>query len=59
MAVKFDGPHYVASKSTVNKIKRKLCGMHGCQCGGNFGERGGLRVPYVIFNDDKAIFSVE
>ena len=35
------------SGSVVRRVRRELCGIKGCQCGGNFGERGGY-VPEVV-----------
>ena len=28
------------SQSQVNRIRRRLCGLGGCTCGGNLSERG-------------------
>ena len=48
---RFAGYHKV-SRETVVRARRTLCGISGCQCGGQFGERGGayLRVVNEDFN---------
>lgn len=35
------------SGSVVRRVRRQLCGKSGCQCGGNFGERGGASLEVV------------
>lgn len=35
------------SRSQVLRARKALCGIAGCQCGGNLGERGS-QMPYEI-----------
>ena len=49
---RFAGLHMV-SRATMLRIKRKLCGMTGCCCGGQFGERGGAYLRVVNEDGDE------
>jgi hypothetical protein len=46
---RYKGYHMV-SKSTARRLRNTLCGVSGCTCGGNFGERGGAYLQVV--NED-------
>ena len=46
---RFTGYHKV-SRATMLRARRELCGMTDCQCGGQFGERGGEYLDVV--NED-------
>ncbi len=39
--------HRDLSRSQVLRARKALCGIAGCQCGGNLGERGS-QMPYEI-----------
>lgn len=43
---RFTGYHRVR-RATVRKLRAALCGVAGCTCGGNFGERGGSYLAVV------------
>ena len=49
---RFAGLHMV-SRATLLRVKRKLCGMTGCCCGGQFGERGGAYLRVVNEDGDR------
>jgi len=38
------------SRSTALRLRRELCGMTDCKCGGDFGQRGGAVI--VVVNED-------
>ncbi len=38
------------SRKTALRLRAELCGVSGCTCGGNFGERGG--VVFDVVNED-------
>ena len=46
---RFAGLHKV-SRKTALRLRSELCGVSGCTCGGNFGERGG--VVFAVVNED-------
>lgn len=39
------------SKQTVYRVRRALCGISDCKCGGNLGERGGQSVEIIPHED--------
>jgi len=41
---------YKISRKTALRLRSELCGVSGCTCGGNFGERGGVKLDVV--NED-------
>lgn len=43
---------YKISASTAKRARNKLCGINGCTCGGNFGERGGQYVELLNIDAD-------
>lgn len=45
--------NYKISRQTVLRLKRTLCGVHGCVCGGNFGERGGQGIRVINEDHDR------
>ena len=46
-----------ATKSQNYRAARKLCGVSGCTCGGNFGERGRQQFEdYITYDDGSARF---
>lgn len=49
MEGRFAGKHVITRK-TAQRLQRTLCGSSGCACGGNFGERGGVRL--AVINED-------
>jgi hypothetical protein len=38
------------SRKTALRLRRELCGVDGCTCGGTFGERGGAHLD--VINED-------
>ncbi len=46
---RFAGYHKVM-RATMMRARRELCGMTDCQCGGQFGERGGAYLN--VINED-------
>ena len=42
-----DPARWFISNGQANKAKKTLCGMTGCTCGGNIGERPGLDIVPV------------
>lgn len=42
--------YYKVSRATMLRARRTLCGISDCQCGGQFGERGGAYLNVV--NED-------
>ena len=46
---RFAGMHKI-SRKTALRVRAELCGVSGCTCGGNFGERGGVILDVV--NED-------
>jgi hypothetical protein len=43
---RFAGMHKI-SRKTALRLRSELCGVSGCTCGGNFGERGGVLLDVV------------
>lgn len=43
---RFKGYHRI-TKSTARRLRNALCGVSGCTCGGNFGERGGAYLEVI------------
>jgi len=43
---------YKISASVAKRAKAKLCGINGCTCCGNFGERGGKYVEVMNMDAD-------
>ncbi|MDP1543179.1 MAG: hypothetical protein Q8L99_08520 [Polycyclovorans sp.] len=39
--------YHKISKQTANRLRNALCGISGCTCGGNFGERGGAYLEVI------------
>ena len=46
---RFKGFHKISQK-TARRLHAELCGNKECRCGGNFGERGGVRLQ--VLNQD-------
>ncbi|MDP2026467.1 hypothetical protein [Sulfuriferula sp.] len=46
---RFAGMHKI-SRKTALRLRNELCGIEGCTCGGNFGERGGIVLD--VANED-------
>ena len=46
---RFKGLHQI-TRNTVLRLRRELCGVSGCTCGGTFGEREGAYLNIV--NED-------
>lgn len=46
---RFAGMHKI-SRKTALRLRGELCGISGCTCGGNFGERGGVMLD--VINED-------
>lgn len=46
---RFAGYHKI-SRKTALRLRNELCGISGCSCGGNFGERGGAHID--VINED-------
>ena len=49
---RFAGYHKV-SRATMMRARRTLCGVSGCQCGGQFGERGGAYLNVINEDSDR------
>lgn len=43
---RFAGYHMIKS-ATAKRVRNVLCGVSGCVCGGNFGERGGAHIEVI------------
>lgn len=41
--------YYYISRKTALRLRRELCGIDGCVCGGEFGQRGGDAHIDVIY----------
>lgn len=46
---RYKGYHMV-SKSSARRVRNTLCGVSGCSCDGNFGDRGGAYL--MVINQD-------
>lgn len=42
----YKGTHRIAAR-TIRRLRQELCGADGCTCGGNLGERGGVRLSVI------------
>jgi len=51
---RFSGYHKV-SRATMLRLRRDLCGSPGCQCGGQFGERGGAYLQVIGEDYDRNV----
>ena len=49
---RFAGMHKI-SRKTALRVRAELCGVSGCTCGGNFGERGGVVLDVVTEDYDR------
>lgn len=49
---RFAGLHKISHKTAI-RLRATLCGIAGCTCGGNFGERGGAYVNVVNQDYDR------
>lgn len=50
---------YKISQRVAKRLKRELCGISGCTCGGNFGERGGDYIELInIDSNDNFIVRI-
>jgi len=38
---------YKISKATAKRLQRTLCGVSGCTCGGEFGQREAMKIDIV------------
>ena len=43
------------TRSTVLRVRRKLCGISGCMCGGVLGQRGNQTVEISAMADGEAM----
>ena len=56
--VRVPGLPHTLSDSQVRRVRRKLCGMAECTCGGVLDERGGQEVEVVAWYDRRGDLSV-
>jgi len=50
-----DKGYHKISRKTMLRLRNQLCGLHDCTCGGQFGERGGIRLTLVDEDSEQNI----